>query len=55
MSHTTDVDIDTAFDVFSAALGCYLDADFVKKPFANDENHCQDTAKVPFPLPKIGK
>lgn len=39
----------------SAALGCYLDADFVKKPFAMEEGKCQDTNKVPFPLPKLSK
>jgi hypothetical protein len=39
----------------SAALGCYLEDDFSKKPFASDENTCQSTAKVPFPLPKIAK
>jgi hypothetical protein len=38
----------------SAALGCYKDDDFVKKPFASDEGHCQATNKVPFPLPKVG-
>lgn len=39
----------------SASLGCYLESDFQKKPFAQDENHCQPTNKVPFPLPKIAK
>lgn len=39
----------------SAALGCYLDADFQKKPFAKEENSCQETNKVPFPLPKLVK
>lgn len=39
----------------SASLGCYLDSDFVKKPFAGDEGKCQPTNKVPFPLPKIAK
>lgn len=39
----------------SAALGCYLDTDFIKKPFAAEEGKCQNTNKVPFPLPKLGK
>ena len=39
----------------SEALGCYLDTDFVKKPFAGDEGKCQPLNKVPFPLPKLGK
>lgn len=38
----------------SAALGCYLEDDFTKKPFAREEGKCQPTNKVPFPLPKIG-
>lgn len=38
----------------STALGCYLEDDFAKKPFANEENHCQPLNKVPFPLPKVG-
>ena len=39
----------------SAALGCYLESDFIKKPFAAEEGKCQPTNKVPFPLPKLGK
>lgn len=39
----------------SQALGCYLEGDFIKKPFAGDENHCQPVGKVPFPLPKLQK
>lgn len=39
----------------SASLGCYLEADFAKKPFASEEGHCQNTNKVPFPLPKLAK
>lgn len=39
----------------SAALGCYLDSDFVKKNFARDEGNCQPLEKVPFPLPRIAK
>lgn len=39
----------------SGSLGCYLDDDFAKKPFAKDENQCQPRGKVPFPLPKIAK
>jgi hypothetical protein len=39
----------------SQALGCYLESDFVKKPFAAEEGKCQPLNKVPFPLPKLGK
>lgn len=39
----------------SQALGCYLDTDFIKKPFAGEEGHCQPINRVPFPLPKLGK
>lgn len=39
----------------SAALGCYLEDDFAKKPFASEEGHCQSTNNVPFPLPKLAK
>lgn len=39
----------------SSSLGCYLDTDFVKKPFAGEEGKCQPANKVPFPLPKIAK
>ena len=39
----------------SQALGCYLEADFAKKPFATEEGKCQSTNKVPFPLPKLAK
>jgi len=39
----------------STALGCYLESDFVKKPFASEEGRCQSTNKVPFPLPKLAK
>lgn len=39
----------------SQALGCYLESDFIKKPFAAEENKCQETSRVPHPLPKLGK
>lgn len=39
----------------SGTVGCYLEADFKKKPYANEEGSCQPTSKVPFPLPKIAK
>ncbi len=39
----------------SQTLGCYLESDFVKKPFAVEEGKCQQTTKVPFPLPRLGK
>jgi hypothetical protein len=39
----------------SGTVGCYLDADFKKKAYANEDGQCQPTSKVPFPLPKIAK
>lgn len=39
----------------SGQLGCYTEDDFQTKPFAKDENQCQPTNKVPFPIPKIAK
>jgi hypothetical protein len=39
----------------SVSLGCYLESDFIKKPFATDDGKCQPVAKVPFPLPKLAK
>lgn len=39
----------------SVALGCYMEQDFIKKPFASEEGHCQPVSKVPFPLPKMAK
>jgi hypothetical protein len=39
----------------SVSLGCYLEDDFAKKPFASEEGHCQNTNKVPHPLPKLAK
>jgi hypothetical protein len=39
----------------SGNIGCYLDADFKKKPYAQEDGQCQPTSKVPFPLPKLAK
>lgn len=39
----------------SGAVGCMLQSDFEKKPYAADDGHCQPVTKVPFPLPKIAK
>ena len=39
----------------SGAVGCMPQADFEKKPYARDDGQCQDTSKVPFPIPKIAK
>ena len=39
----------------SAGTGCIEDSEFKKKPWAADDGQCQDTSKVPFPLPKIAK
>lgn len=37
----------------SKELGCFLEDDFNKKPFRNDDGSCQPVTKVPNPLPKI--
>lgn len=39
----------------SANIGCYLDQDFKKKAYAQEDGQCQPTNKVPFPLPKLAK
>jgi hypothetical protein len=39
----------------SGTVGCILQADFEKKPYAADDGHCQAVSKVPFPIPKIAK
>jgi hypothetical protein len=39
----------------SGNVGCLDDADFKTKPYASEDGHCQDTNKVPYPLPKIAK
>jgi len=39
----------------SAATGCLADAEFKAKPFASQDGHCQPTAVVPFPIPRIAK
>jgi hypothetical protein len=37
----------------SLALGCMTGDDFKKKQYAEEEGHCQNLNKVPFPLPKL--
>jgi hypothetical protein len=39
----------------SGAVGCMTADDFTKKPYAADDGACQDTSKVPMPIPKIAK
>lgn len=39
----------------SGTVGCMTAADFEKKPYAADDGRCQNTSKVPFPIPKIAK
>lgn len=39
----------------SNAIACMTEDEFVTKPYAGDEGHCQPTSKVPFPLPKLVK
>ncbi len=39
----------------SGTVGCMTASDFQQKPYAADDGRCQDTTKVPFPIPKIAK
>lgn len=39
----------------SASIGCMLQSDFEKKPYAADDGQCQPITKVPFPIPKVAK
>ena len=39
----------------SGTVGCMLQSDFEKKPYARDDGSCQEVSKVPFPIPKIAK
>lgn len=39
----------------SANIGCFMETDFLKKPYAAQENRCQPTSSVPFPIPKLVK
>lgn len=37
----------------SSAVGCMTDQDFKSKVYAQEDGHCQNTNKVPFPFRKI--
>lgn len=37
----------------SVAIGCMTDEDFKSKSYAQEDGHCQNTNKVPFPFRKI--
>lgn len=39
----------------SAAVGCMTDEEFKSKPFADEDNRCAPTTRVPFPIRKIGE
>lgn len=39
----------------SDSVGCREANDFKASPYANEDGKCQDTKKVPHPLPKIAK
>lgn len=55
VSPAKDTIIKVKCSTVSANTGCLEDTDFKTKPFASDDGHCQETNKVPYPLPKIGK
>ena len=38
----------------SMNIGCLETKDFQTKAYATEDNKCQPTSKVPFPLPKVG-
>lgn len=38
---------------YSGGTGCLTDTEFKTKSYAGDDGQCQNTTKVPFPLPKI--
>jgi hypothetical protein len=38
---------------YSKATGCISDVEFKTKSYTADDGKCQDTTKVPYPLPKI--
>lgn len=46
---------DLKCSTISGTVGCLLVSDFQTKPYASDDNKCQDVSKVPFPIPKIAK
>jgi hypothetical protein len=39
----------------SSAVGCMPDSEFQTKSYAGDDGHCQNTTKVPYPIPKLTK
>lgn len=39
----------------SGSIGCMLESEFAKKPYATDDGQCQPVSKVPFPISKIAK
>jgi hypothetical protein len=52
---TTQVRTKLKCSTVSDSVGCRTDADFKASPYANEDGRCQDTSKVPHPLPKIAK
>jgi len=46
--------VDLKCSTVSEGIGCMTSDEFKSKPtYSGDDGHCQPTAKVPFPLPKI--
>lgn len=43
----------TKCSTVSSAVGCMTDEDFKKKVYVEEDGHCQNTNKVPFPFRKI--
>lgn len=48
-----DQKINLVCSTVSANVGCLEKSDFNSKSYSSDNNRCQSTSKVPFPLPKI--
>lgn len=52
---TAQVVVKLKCSTVSDSVGCRTDQDFKASPYANEDGRCQDTSKVPHPLPKIAK
>lgn len=53
INKTNNTTIKAKCSTVSAAVGCMTDADFKSKVYSEEDGHCQNTNKVPFPFRKI--